>query len=388
MKYDFDSLAARQNKDSVKWSCGDNLISMGIADMDFDTVPEVKEAIAERALDGIYGYSELPSGYHDAVINWLERRHKWKIEKEWLCISPGIVTAISIAISALTHPGDKVLVQSPVYYPFFSSITRNGCEIVNNPLIFDGDRYSMNFEDLENKAADERVKLLILCNPHNPVGRVWKEEELQRIGGICIKNNVLVLADEIHMDLVYKGNSYTPFASLSKEFEENSITFTAPSKTFNLAGLQTSNIIIPDKWLRQKYKISLENIGVSRLNLFGGTACKSAYTHGEHWLSEVLEYIEGNKNFAINYIKDKIPQLKVIEPEGTYLLWIDCRKLKLNNEELKKFMLNEAKIIFNEGYIFGEGGTGFERMNIACPRAVLEEALNNLKKSVNKITNG
>jgi cysteine-S-conjugate beta-lyase len=385
MKYNFDKLTGSQNSDSVKWGCGHDFIPMGIADMDFETVPEVREAIIERAGKDVFGYTELPKGYRESVTGWILKRHQWKVKKEWLTISPGIVTAITLAIRAFAQNGDKVLVQSPVYYPFFSAITRSGCEIIENQLSFSGGRYGIDFEDLEKKAADERAKILILCNPHNPVGRVWTREELMRIGGICLKNNVMVIADEIHSDLVYSGSKYTPFASISKEFEQNSITCTAPSKTFNLAGLQTSNIIIPNEKLRREYNISLENTGMSRLNLFGGIACKAAYTHGEQWLEEVLEYIGGNKEFAIRYIGENIPEIKVIEPEGTYLLWIDFRKLGLDSESLRRYLQHETRIIFNEGYVFGQGGQGFERMNIACPRSVLEEALGRIEKAVRKI---
>jgi cysteine-S-conjugate beta-lyase len=385
MKYNFDKLTGSQNPDSVKWGCGQDFIPMGIADMDFETVPEVREAIIERAGKDVFGYTELPKGYRESVTGWILKRHQWKVKKEWLTISPGIVTAITLAIRAFAQNGDKVLVQSPVYYPFFSAITRSGCEIIENQLSFSGGRYGIDFEDLEKKAADERAKILILCNPHNPVGRVWTREELMRIGGICLKNNVMVIADEIHSDLVYSGSKYTPFASISKEFEQNSITCTAPSKTFNLAGLQTSNIIIPNEKLRREYNISLENTGMSRINLFGGIACKAAYTHGEQWLEEVLEYIGGNKEFAIRYIGENIPEIKVIEPEGTYLLWIDFRKLGLDSESLRRYLQHETRIIFNEGYVFGQGGQGFERMNIACPRSVLEEALGRIEKAVRKI---
>jgi cysteine-S-conjugate beta-lyase len=385
MKYNFDKLTGSQNSDSVKWGYGHDFIPMGIADMDFETVPEVREAIIERAGKDVFGYTELPKGYRESVTGWILKRHQWKVKKEWLTISPGIVTAITLAIRAFAQNGDKVLVQSPVYYPFFSAITRSGCEIIENQLSFSGGRYGIDFEDLEKKAADERAKILILCNPHNPVGRVWTREELMRIGGICLKNNVMVIADEIHSDLVYSGSKYTPFASISKEFEQNSITCTAPSKTFNLAGLQTSNIIIPNEKLRREYNISLENTGMSRLNLFGGIACKAAYTHGEQWLEEVLEYIGGNKEFAIRYIGENIPEIKVIEPEGTYLLWIDFRKLGLDSESLRRYLQHETRIIFNEGYVFGQGGQGFERMNIACPRSVLEEALGRIEKAVRKI---
>lgn len=385
MRYDFDTIAGRQNKDSVKWGCGEAFIPMGIADMDFDTVPEVRKAVTERAQKDVFGYTELPKDYRQAVTGWFERRHGWKAQEGWISISPGVVTAIILALRAFTHPGDRVLVQTPVYYPFFGAIAKSGCETVSSPLVLREGKYNMDFADLERKSADERVKVFILCNPHNPVGRVWTREELNRVGEICLRNNVLVIADEIHCDLVYRGSSYTPFASVSEEFALNSITCTAPSKTFNLAGFQTSNIIIPNGRLRREYDISLENIGVSRLNLFGGLACRAAYTQGERWLGELLEYLEGNRDHAVRFIRENIPELDVVEPEGTYLLWIDFRRLGLSGPDLKRFLQHETRIIFNEGYIFGEGGEGFERMNIACPRSILEEALGRIEKAVRKI---
>lgn len=391
MRYDFDKVFNKENTDSVKWNFTkkilgyDDVIPMWIADMDFETVPEVKEAIIKRAAQGIYGYSETMAGYYDAIINWTEKRHQWKVEKEWLCISPGVITALNIVVKALTHPGDKVIIQSPVYYPFFNSISRNGCEILNNPLKSVEGRYYIDFEDLEEKIKDERVKLMIICNPHNPIGRVWTKEELQKIGEICLKHDVIVVSDEIHSDLIYKGYKHTPFASISKEFEQNSITCTAPSKTFNLAGLQTSNIIIPNKKLRKEYNIALENMGISRLNLFGVIGCEAAYKYGEEWLEQLLDYIEENKNFTEKYISEKIPKLKVVKAEGTYLLWIDFRELGMKGKDLKKFMMTKAKVAFNEGFIFGEGGEGFERMNIACPRSILQEALKRIEEAVNNI---
>lgn len=391
MKYDFDKVFNKENTDSVKWNFTkkilgyDDVIPMWIADMDFETVPEVKEAIIKRAAQGIYGYSEIMDGYYDSIINWIEKRHNWRIEKEWLCISPGVVTAINIIVKALTHPGDKIVVQSPIYYPFFNSISRNGCEIVNNPLKFVEGRYYIDFKDLEEKIKDERVKLMILCNPHNPIGRVWTKEQLEEIGRICLQYGVIVISDEIHSDLIYKGYKHTSFPSISEEFAQNSIICTAPSKTFNLAGLQTSNIIIPNKKLRKEYNIALENMGISRLNLFGVIGCEAAYRHGGEWLDQLLDYLEENKNFTKKYINEKIPKLKVIEPEGTYLLWVDCRELGMNAEELKRFMMTKAKVAFNEGFIFGEGGEGFERMNIACPRSILQEALKRIEEAVNSI---
>lgn len=363
----------------------DDIIPMSIADMDFETVPEVKEAIIKRAQQGIYGYTKINGSYYDAVISWMWKRHYWKVKKEWIVTSSGVVPAINTIIRAFTHAGDKVVLQSPVYHPFYKAILRNGCEIVDNPLKFFEGKYHMDLEDLEQKLKHPRVKLLILCSPHNPVGRVWNKEELEKLGEMCVKNNVIIVSDEIHSDLVYKNYRHIPFATISKQIEQNSIVCTAPSKTFNLAGLQVSNIIIPNSELRRGYIVQLENIAASSLNLFAIIACETAYRHGEQWLEQLIDYIDENKEFVRKYIKEKIPRLKVIEPEGTYLLWIDCRELGMNTAELKNFMLTKAKIQFNEGFTFGKGGEGFERMNMACPRDIIRESLKRIEEAINNL---
>jgi len=391
MKYNFDRGFNHEIKDSLKWntvkriSDKQDIVPMWIADMDFETVPEVKKAIIERATQGIYGYSEMKDEYFESLSEWTKKRYNWEIKKEWLCFSPGVVTGINLAIRALTHPGDRVLIQTPVYSPFFGAVTRSGCELVSSSLKLVNGKYKMDFDDLEEKLKDERTKIMVLCNPHNPVGRAWTRDELIKLGEICIKNNIIVISDEIHSDLVYKGHKYTPFASISKEFEQNSIICTAPSKTFNLAGLQSSNIIISNENFRREYKIALENIEVSRLNVFGMVACETAYKYGESWLEELLDYLEENKELVKKRIENRIPKLKLIEPEATYLLWIDCSDLGLNDEELKKFMTEKAGILLNDGSSFGEEGKGFQRMNIACTKNTLEEALNRLEKAVNSI---
>lgn len=391
MKYDFNKIVKREKTNCIKWDFNkkllgyEDVISMWIADMDFETVPEVTEALIKRASHGIYGYSSNSDSYYEAIINWMKNRHEWNVKKEWIILNPGVVMAVSALIRTFTHPGDKVVIQKPIYYPFFKCIENNGCHIVDNPLKFDGDRYEMDFEDLDVKLSDPRVKLMILCSPHNPTGRVWTREELIKVGKLCLKHSVLIISDEIHSDLVYKEYKHTPFAYISQEFRDASITCTAPSKTFNLAGLQTSNIIIPNEKLRKEYKLTLENIGINRLNLFGYIACETAYTHGEAWLNELLDYLKENKEFVKTFIKEKIPKLKVIEPEGTYLLWIDCRALNMDINKLKEFMLKDVGVAFDEGYIFGEVGKGFERMNIACPRSVLEKALIKMEQAIKNI---
>ena len=333
----------------------------------------------------IYGYSNLQEDYKPTIINWYEKLHDWNIEEDWLCISPGVSPAIGITIRALANPGDKVILQTPVYPPFFGEISHNGCSIVNNPLLLDESGYHIDYEDLEEKASDVRVKLLLLCNPHNPVGRVWTREELTKLGEICLKHNVIVIADEIHGDLVYKGNKYIPFASISEDFANNSITCTAPSKTFNLAGFQVSNIIIPNRKLRGEYEIGRHNIGISRLNVFASSVSTAAYRHGQPWLEELLNYLEDNKYYALNYIKKYLPQISVIEPEGTYMLWMDFRSLGLSDEQLHSLIFDQGKIVLNEGHTFGQGGEGFQRMNIACPRSLIQEALDRIRNVIEKI---
>lgn len=385
MKYNFDKLLCKQNQESVKWSYGDGILPMGIADMDFETLPQIKEAIIERVSRDIYGYCNLQDDYKPTLTEWYEKLHNWKIEEDWICISPGVSPAIGITIRALANPGDKVILQTPVYPPFFGEITHNGCSIVNNPLLLDESGYHMDYEDLEKKASDVRVKLLLLCNPHNPVGRVWTMDELTKLGEICLRHNVIVIADEIHGDLVYKGNKYIPFASISEDFANNSITCTAPSKTFNLAGFQVSNIIIPNRKLRGEYEIGRHNIGISRLNVFASSVCTAAYRHGQTWLEELLNYLEENKKYALNYIKEYLPQISVIEPEGTYMLWLDFRSLGLSDEQLHSLIFDQGKIVLNEGHTFGQGGEGFQRMNIACPRSIIQEALERLYNIIDKI---
>lgn len=391
MKYNFDEIIDRTNTNSVKWNFNKELlgyeevIPMWIADMDFKTVPEVTQAIIERANHRIYGYSEGMNSYYDSVINWMEKRHNFKIKSDWICTCPGIVPALHFIIKSFTKPGDKIIVQPPVYYPFYDSILHNDCEILNNPLKFDGEKYYMDFDDLKEKVKDKDVKMLILCNPHNPIGKVWSKDDLTKLGDICIENNVVVISDEIHSDLIYKNYNHTAFASISDKFRDNSITCTAPSKTFNLAGLQASNVLISNEYLRKKFKETMISHGVKRLNLFAIVACEAAYRYGEQWLEELIDYLEENKRYLKTFIKERIPKIKVLESEGTYLVWMDCKELNMSNEELQKFMLEKAGVAFDEGYIFGQGGGGFERINIACPRSILKEALERIEKAVNNL---
>jgi cystathionine beta-lyase len=357
---------------------------MWVADMDFRSPPAVVEAIVNRAKQGIYGYTIRTPGYYDAIISWQQRRHNWQVEQEWLSSCPGIVAALSIIVSVFTQPGDKVLLQSPVYTPFYKVISENGREIVNNELVLRDGKYRIDFDRLEEQLRSG-VKLMLLCSPHNPVGRVWQRDELMRLGELCLNYNTLVVSDEIHCDLVYPGQRHIPFASLSEEFAQNSITCIAPSKTFNLAGLQTSVIILPNRELRNRYNRALKARGLYPENFFGVTAVEAAYNHGEEWLEQLLRYLQGNLDFLTSYIAEHISEIKVIKPEGTYLVWLHCRALGMDANRIKQWMYHEAKVALIEGSSFGKNGEGFLRMNIACPRSVLAEALARIRQAAEKV---
>jgi cystathionine beta-lyase len=387
MAYDFDQTINRYQTASLKWDEADRLfgssgiLPMWVADMDFRVPRPVIEAIKRRAEHGIFGYTTRPASYYDAVIGWMKRRHNWEIRKEWICHSPGVVPALSMMVQAFTQPGEKILIQPPVYYPFATVVTNNGRELVYNRLIEDGGTYRMDFMDLERKLSDG-VKMLILCSPHNPVGRVWSKEELEQLGRLCLEYGVLVVSDEIHADLVYSGHRHIPFAVLSEELAQNSVICTAPSKTFNLAGLQTSNIIIPNETLRKTFTRIIDRNVLGLTNTFGVVATESAYREGDEWLDECLAYLEDNLAFLIRFVDSRIPTIKVIKPEGTYLVWLDCRSLGLEGKELKHLLRKKAKVALDDGSIFGPGGEGFVRINIACSRSVLEEGLHRIEQAL------
>ncbi len=388
MLYDFDTVIDRYNTSSVKWDevgnlFGDkDLLPMWVADMDFKAPAPVIEAIKQKAEHGIFGYTSRPDSYYEAVIGWFKRRHNWEVQKEWICHSPGVVPALTYMVQAFTQPGDKIVIQPPVYYPFTNVAVANDRQIVHNPLRFEDGRYTMDFADLRSK-LDPAVKLLILCNPHNPVGRVWTKEELTELGNICLEHNVLVIADEIHCDLLLNGHVHVPFAQLSEAFAQNSVICTAPSKTFNLAGLQTSNIIIPNEKWREAFTTRLDTLSIRRTNTFGLVATESAYRFGDEWLDQLLAYLEENLAFMTDYLARHIKEIKVIQPEGTYLVWLDCRELGLDAKALEQLNQKQAKVALDEGYIFGEGGAGFVRINIACPRSILAEGLKRIEQAVN-----
>ena len=382
MKYDFDTIINRKNTNSVKWDTSQekDIIPMWIADMDFKTADPVIKALEKRVQHGIFGYAAIPDAYYEAEVNWWAKRHNFKIKKEWIEAATGVIPSLSAVVQAFTEIGDKVLIQSPVYNYFNSSITNNKCDVVLNELKYNGEFYEIDFDDFEEKASDPKMKIFILCNPHNPVGRVWSKYELERLGEICFKYNVLVLVDEIHRDLVYKENKHIPFASISESFLMNSITCTAPSKTFNIAGLKTSNIIVANEEYRKKVNKSLNINETIEPNVFGIEALIAAYNEGEEWLNQLLEYLEGNRDYLISFINKRIPKLKVVKPEATYLIWIDCRSLDMSSKELSKKILEEGNLRISDGHTYGETGEGFIRMNIACPRVLLAEGLERLEK--------
>ena len=386
MKYDFDKITQRRGTNSYKWDSTDDkeVLPMWVADMDFPTAPCIINALKKRVEHGIFGYTRVPEEYYDAVISWFSRRHHWKPRREWFIYTSGVVPALSAVIKALTNVGDKVLTLTPVYNCFFSSIRNNGCELDSCALRYEDNTFSIDYEDLERHAADPKTTLMLLCNPHNPSGRVWTREELRRIGDICIKNNVVVVADEIHCELVHPGFTYTPFASVSEEFQKHSVTCVAPSKAFNIAGLQIANIIVEnDKW-RQRIDKAININEVCDVNPFGVIATIAAYNEGEEWLNQLLQYIHGNYLFFKDYCEEHLPQLPVAPLEGTYLAWMDCRSLGIPSEELEEELMKEAKLWLNAGSMYGKEGEGFMRWNLACPRQLVKEGMERFSQFVDK----
>lgn len=381
MKYNFDEIVQRRGSNSYKWDSAtdEDVLPMWVADMDFRTSPAIIDALSKRVQHGVFGYTKVPQAYFDATVSWFERRHNFTIQKDWILFTSGVVPALSAIIKALTMPGDKVLVQTPVYNCFFSSIRNDECERVENELVYENGKYSINFDDLEQKAADPQVKLMLLCNPHNPVGRVWSKEELLRIGEICLRNNVIVVSDEIHCDLVYSGHTHIPFAALSYEFLRNSVTCTAPSKTFNLAGIQVANIITADEDIRRKIDKALNVNEVCEINAFAVEALIAAYTQGDDWLDELKEYLYTNYSLLSEFFREYLPHLPVLPLEATYLVWVDCKALGLTSKEITDTLLVEEKVWVNEGTMYGESGEGFIRINIATQRDRLIRGLKKIR---------
>lgn len=384
MEYDFDRIIPRHDTNSYKWDSVDepDMLPMWVADMDFRTAPAVVNALQRRVEHGIFGYTRVPDAYYDAVMDWFGRKHDWAIQKEWIIYTSGVVPALSAVIKALTAPGDKVLVQTPVYNCFFSSIRNNECEVVANPLIYENATYRIDFDDLERKAADPGVKLLLLCNPHNPAGRVWRTEELARIGEICIRHRVMVVSDEIHCELVFPGYIYTPFASVSAEFAAHSVICVSPSKAFNMAGLQIANIICVDAGMRARIDKAINVNEVCDVNPFGIEATIAAYREGEEWLSQLTGYLEENYLCMKAFCGEYLPGLPITTLEGTYLVWMDCRRLHKTSEELEQLLMKEARLWLNAGTMYGAEGEGFMRWNIACPRPQLIKGLKRFRNSL------
>ena len=386
MVHDFDVLIERRGTDCYKWDSMEerfgerDLLPFWVADMDFASAEPIQRALLERIQHPVYGYSCLAPSVYEAVISWLEKRHGWLIQREWLSFTAGVVNALNLIIQTYTLPGERIIVQPPVYAPFFNSVRNNGRQVVFNPLIETDDGYVMDFDGLE-KQIDSRTRMLILCSPHNPVGRVWRREELERLAAICLSHGILMVSDEIHSDFIYSGHRHIPLASLSPEVEQNTITCMAPSKTFNLAGLGTSFVVIPNKSLRDRFNNTLTNVGIGTSPL-GVTAMEAAYRHGEQWLDELLAYLEGSRDLLKGFIKERVPGVKMMELEGTYLAWLDCRELGITGCSVSEFLVSKAKIAVNDGQWFGPGGQGFVRFNIGCPRPLLQEGLERMEAAV------
>ena len=387
MKYNFDEIVPRRGSNSYKWDSVKyaDVLPMWIADMDFRTAPQIVEALAKRVQHGVFGYTKAPDAYFDAVIGWFERRYGFKFHKDWMLYTTGVVPALSAIIKALTSAGDKVIVQQPVYNCFFSSIRNNMCEIVSNDLIYQDLTYSIDFDDLEEKASDPRATLLLLCNPHNPAGRVWTREELTKIGDICLRNDVIVVSDEIHCDLTYPGHTFIPFASISERFLKKSVTCSAPSKTFNIAGLQVANIFAADEDIRNKINKALNINEVCEINAFAVEGLIAAYNEGEEWLDELRQYLYDNYIYLKDFFSKYLPQLSILPLEATYLVWIDCSALGLQSAKIAEMLLENEKLWVNEGAMYGKAGEGFIRLNIACPRELLVQGLNKIKKAFSAV---
>lgn len=398
MKYDFDQLCDRDKTDCLKWDMMESIFGSGdllplwVADMDLPVAKPIIDALKKRVEHPFYGYTKPGSSVINSVVERMKRKFNWDISPEWIVFTPGVVPALHVAVRSLTHPGDEVILQEPTYHPFFPVVINSGCKIINNGLKLVNGRYVMDYDGLEEKFHPKtrplngpgRIKTIIFCNPHNPVGRLWKRDEIIRMGEIIIDNGAVVISDEIHCEILFKGNKHTPFASISKKFEQNCIVCMSPSKTFNLAGLEVSSIIIPNKKLRENF-INTRSVIVPNPNLFGYTAMEAAYRYGDEWLEQVLDYLQENLNYLKNYFEKNIPRIKVIDPEGTYLIWLDCGDLGMDNNVLRSFMRENAKVCLEDGFIFGGSGSGFMRMNIACPRYILSEALKRIEKAVNQL---
>jgi len=390
MQYDFDTPIDRTHTWSIKHDFkkengkADDILPLWVADMDFRSPDSVVEALKKAVDHGIFGYSRADESYFDAVAAWYQKRHHLTLQPEWMTCTPGIVFALSIAVRAFTQEGDAVLIQPPVYHPFSRAILRNKRTLVENPLVLKNGHYEMDLEELEQKVLDEHVKLMILCNPHNPVGRVWTREELTALADICLRHHVYVISDEIHGDFVWQGHEQTPYASISEEACLHSMMCTAPSKTFNLAGMATSNLFIPDPEMRRKFRSELLDVGQENMNRLGLFACRAAYEGGGEWLDQLIGYLAGNLALVRDFCKNRVPQIQLVEPEGTYLAWLDCRELGMTDDELMAFFSDDAKVWLDPGTHSGEQGSGFMRFNLGSSRSVIAQALDQIEAAWKK----
>lgn len=388
-KYNFDQIINRKGTHALKVDVlkerfgREDLIPLWVADMDFLSPPEITEAIIERAKHGIFGYTCPCEQYYSSILNWVDKYHNWQIQKDWVCFIPGIVKGIAFVIDCFSERNDSVIIQPPVYHPFNIVPTMNHRRVIDNPLVLEAGKYKMNLDDLKAKITSE-CKILILCNPHNPGGRVWTKEELIDLAEICYDNNILVISDEIHSDLAYEGYKHVPFASVSEKAAQNSITFMAPSKTFNIAGIVSSFSVIPNEKIRTKFHTYLKKCELEEGHIFAYVAAYAAYQKGGEWLKEAKEYLWENIRLVDNYLKENIPQIKAMIPEASFLVWLDCKELGLSQKELVSLFINDAKLALNDGAMFGQGGEGYMRMNIGSPRSIIRQALENLNKAINK----
>ena len=386
----FDEVIDRKNTNSLKHdfalenSLPEDVLAMWVADMDFKAPPSVLEAMKKSAEHGIFGYSDIKADYYDIVSSWFLRRFNWKTEREWLVVTPGVVYALATAVRAFTKKGEAVIIQPPVYYPFYNVINNNERKLIENPLVYKEGKYEIDFEDFEKKIIDNDVKLFIFCSPHNPVCRVWTKQELRKLGEICLRHNVIIVSDEIHCDFTWQGYPHTMFIEAVPEMKNRTMICTAPSKTFNVAGFQISNIFIPGDEIREIYKKEVAASGYTVPSNPGVVACKAAYEGGEKWHEDCKEYIKGNLDYVRSFLKENIPEIRLVEPEGTYFAWLDCSALGMSAEELNSLIINEAKLWLDAGDIFGKIAEQFQRVVLACPRSVIEKAMKRLKSALNK----
>ena len=387
MTYNFDEIINRHGTNCLKHDFHlerhkpEDLLSLWVADMDFKAPIEIRDAMKEVIDHGIFGYTGIKDDYYQAVHSWFLNHFNWDVKQEWMVVTPGVVYALNLAVRAYTKPGDSILIQRPVYYPFSKVIELNDRKLINNSLIYENNSYHIDFEALEAQIIEHDVRMFIFCSPHNPVGRVWTTEELLQLGDLCLKHHVILITDEIHADFTYPGHKHTMIASLSEALAEITVTCTAPSKTFNLAGLQISNIFIPNKTLRDAFCHAFLLSGYSEPNIMGITACKAAYSYGDEWLSQLLVYLKGNIEYMDNYLKTHLPKIKMVETQGTYLVWLDFSAYNLSTHELEDIIVHKAKLWLDGGTMFGPEGTGFQRINVASPRTVIAQAMHQLREA-------